>query len=131
MFCSKICELKHKSDQQKNTESKPVAPIKRVSDKRAKEEREYSKKRKKWLRKPENKFCPVTGELATQVHHKKGRIGFADDWARENNVPLLLDERFWLAVSDDGHKTIELNPGWAKDMGYSVPRLTEEYGGPE
>jgi hypothetical protein len=42
----------------------------------------------------------------------KGRIG-----------DLLTDRRYMLPVSDRGHKKIELNPDWAKEMGYSLSRL--------
>jgi hypothetical protein len=37
---------------------------------------------------------------------------------------LLLDQKFWLAVSRKGHKAIEANPEWAKKMGFSESRLT-------
>lgn len=95
-----------KKEKVKNTKIKPK------SDKRSKEDKIYSALRKVFL---EGKFCPITGEQATQVHHKKGRIG-----------KLYLDIRFWLAVSDTGHKKIELNPEWAKKMGYSLERLTDD-----
>lgn len=89
-------------------EKKKPGKIRPLSKKREKENKEYLEKRLKFL---EGKFCPVTGDKATQVHHKKGRIG-----------KLLLDEEFWLAVSAKGHKKIEENPEWAKKMGYSLNR---------
>ena len=49
---------------------------------------------------------------AEEVHHKRGRIG-----------DLLLDETHWLAVSRKGHVKIEMNPRWAKEMGFSESRL--------
>lgn len=84
-------------------------PIKKTSDKRAKENKSYLTLREVFLK---DKFCPITGQIATQIHHKKGRIG-----------SLLCDVRYWLAVSDEGHKKIELNPIWAKEQGYSLSRL--------
>jgi hypothetical protein len=94
---------------------KVVAPVKKTkikprSKKLTKEMVKYNKEVKIFL--AENPVCPVTGGKATQVHHKKGRIG-----------KLLMDKRFWLAVSDEGHRKIELNPEWAKEMGYSISRL--------
>lgn len=72
----------------------------------------------------ENKYCAVyPTQLANQIHHKKGKIGYADDWARQNNIPLLIDTRYFLAVNFDGHRKIEENPNWAKEMGFSIDRL--------
>lgn len=96
--------------------TKPAAkqkPIKKASVKRSKENREYSRVRKTFLE--QNPMCAVYPELfATQVHHKKGRIG-----------KLLTDVRFFLAVSDDGHKKIESEPEWAKEQGFSISRLNK------
>jgi hypothetical protein len=92
----------------------PVTNIKRVSDKRAKEEREYLKLNKRFLK--DNPNCAVFPALkSNQIHHKKGRIG-----------NLLTDVRYFLAVSDQGHKEIEMNPIWAIKNGFSVLRLTED-----
>jgi hypothetical protein len=84
--------------------------IRRRSKKRAAQEREYARIAKEIL--SQEPICPVTGEIATQIHHMKGRIG-----------DLLTDRRYMLPVSDRGHKKIELNPDWAKEMGYSLSRL--------
>ena len=84
--------------------------IKQVSLKRKTENDEYLRRRRIFLAK--NPFCAVTGNRATEVHHMKGREG-----------GLLLDERYWLAVSREGHVEIENNPVWAKEMGYSLNRL--------
>ncbi len=89
-------------------EKKKPQKIKNNSKKRAAEERLYDKLRPIFL---EGKTCPITNEPATQVHHKKGRIG-----------KLLCDMRFWLAVSAEGHDKIERNPAWAYEMGYSLLR---------
>lgn len=87
-------------------------PIARRSKKRIVQELQYNADVKVFLGKPENSKCPVTGQKATEVHHKKGRIG-----------DLLLDQRYWLAVSSEGHRKIEMNPEWAKENGYSLNRL--------
>jgi hypothetical protein len=98
-------------------------PIPKVSKKRAVENAKYTVQKIVFMSKPANKICPVTNQPTTDIHHKMGRIGFADSWARINNIPLLLDERFWLAVSRSGHRQIEENPEWAKENGYSLNRL--------
>ncbi len=46
-----------------------------------------------------------------------------DLWAKENDIILLLDERFWLSVSMDGHEKIGREDEWAKTLGFSLPRL--------
>lgn len=87
-------------------------PIPKVSAKRKIENREYTIKRLQFLAQPENQKCPITGKQTTDVHHKKGRVG-----------DLLLDTKFWLAVSREGHKQIEENPEWAKENNYSLNRI--------
>jgi hypothetical protein len=32
-----------------------------------------------------------------------------------------------LPVSDEGYRKIELNPEWAKEMGYSLSRLADDH----
>jgi hypothetical protein len=87
-------------------------PIKKVSDKRKSENKEYTKLRKLFL--AEYTICQVKGckELPTEVHHKKGRIG-----------KLLTDTRYFLGVCRECHSKIELEPTWAKENNYSLNRL--------
>lgn len=83
------------------------------SNKRAAQERRYSKLRKVFL------FTHPTCEVkgcgceATEIHHRKGKIG-----------DLLTDERWFLAVCRPHHIYIELNPALAKEHGYSLSRLS-------
>lgn len=110
---------------------KRIQRIKPISNKQKQLLAKYHKIRVDFLNKPENKICPVVLEdregekrSTTEIHHKKGRQGFADDWAREHDIPLLIDKRFFLAVSRDGHRWIEENPVKAKEKGFSVDRLS-------
>lgn len=64
--------------------------------KRAKQEREYNADRPAFL--AAHPVCPVTGELTTQVHHSARRIG---KW--------LLLKRYWIAMSESGHRWVEDN----------------------
>lgn len=71
--------------------------------------------------------CVVTGipiDMGSDVHHKMGRVGYADAWARENDIPLLLDVRYFLAVTRKGHQWIEdgANRKQALALGYIIPR---------
>lgn len=82
------------------------SPIRRVSSKRAKQLREYSKRRKAFLE--ANPWCAVKAETAaTEIHHVAGRIG-----------EQLLDERDWLPVSRDGHNWIHAHPKEAREAGF-------------
>ena len=93
-------------------EVKKAKSIRKVSKKRQKESRQYTIKRLQFLAQPGNQRCPITGQMTTDIHHMKGRVG-----------SLFLDTKYWLAVSREGHKRIEENPEWAKEMGYSLNRL--------
>jgi len=119
-YCSYACEIADNGFPEK----KKSKPIPKFSKKREALNDEYLIIRNEFLSKFENKICPITKQPTTEVHHKAGRIGFADEWARLNNVPLLIDVRYFLGVSRNGHRWIEENPEEAKKLGYSVDRLT-------
>ena len=119
---AKRCEFHYKKHRaevnaEKNAgkEKKVQKPIARRSKKRTIEELQYNADVKVYLGKPENQICPITKQKTTEVHHKKGRIG-----------KLLLDQRFWIALSTEGHRQVELNPEWAKENGFSLDRLSIE-----
>jgi hypothetical protein len=77
------------------------------SKRREKEEREYGKLRKEFL--AANPRCAVfPTEMASQVHHRKGRGKF------------YLDVSTWLAVSDAGHRFLHDNPAIAREKGWLV-----------
>lgn len=87
-----------------------TTPIRKIGEKLQKKLGAYEERRRAFLY---NKRCAVYPALkASQVHHKKGRIG-----------NLLLDEKYWLPVSAKAHVEITNNPRWAIKMGYSLPRL--------
>jgi hypothetical protein len=95
------------------TKAKPIAPR---SQKRSKEERLYSAKRVLFLL--DFPMCQaniqgVCKGQASEVHHKKGRIG--------ND---LLDETNWLALCHNCHEYVERERTWAMEKGYSIKRIT-------
>lgn len=84
-------------------------PIKKVGDKLKKDLGRYADRKREFLH---GKRCAVFPVLpATEIHHKRGRVG-----------ALLNDERYWLPVSRKGHVEIEMNPAWARKMGFSESR---------
>ena len=112
MVCSKKCEIEYKNKQpKKKRERIPV-----FSTKRKEENSKYIIKRKAFLNKPENKICFIEGcnKPANTVEHLRGRVGYADDWARENNIPLLLDQRYWAGCCLEHNLELENNPELSK-----------------
>lgn len=111
--------------------TKPLkrTPLARVSKKRAKEMRTYSKLRKEfleahpwcqvWLK--ENGFIESNAYMmlayagtiqrecppACDIHHAAGRSG-----------SNYLDTSTWMACSREGHRKIHDNPKWAREMGF-------------
>lgn len=82
-------------------------PLKKRSNKREIQEKEYSRLRRQFLL--ENPVCAVFKHLqATQIHHAKGRYGH------------YLDVSSWIPVSDEGHRFIHNNPAIAKDRGWLI-----------
>lgn len=72
--------------------------MKKQSARRAAQQRVDGPKRKKYL---EGRLCVVTRRPANQVHEMLGAA------VRHKTV---ADERFWLAVSDEGHRLIQDAP---------------------
>lgn len=94
---------------------KSKTPIPRRTEKRAAQEAQYSKDRKEFLARPENMQCRVfPWMLATEIHHIRGRNG-----------EMLLDQKWWLPVSEPGHKKIENNPDWARENKFTLSRLSK------
>lgn len=91
-----------------NFEINKPKPIRKISKKRAIQNAEYLKLRAKFL---PGKICPITNRPATEIHHKKGRVG-----------KLLMDVRFFLGVTREGHNYIESHPEEAFEKGWSIPR---------
>lgn len=62
---------------------------------------------------------------STNPHHIKGRDinTFADDWARDNDIPLLCDVRYIIACCGICHpKRIHENSKWAYEHGYLISK---------
>jgi hypothetical protein len=121
--CKKACETPKPKKPIDFSKAKPRSPINKVSKKQAVLNSKYSVDRIQFLSKPENKICCVEGcgKVADTVEHQKGRKGFADDYARENNIPLILDQRFWLPCCLEHNLEFENNPELSKQ--YQLSRI--------
>lgn len=92
----------------------PPVKIKKVSEKKKKQDDEYSKLRKIYL--DAHPFCEAklpgcTGD-ATDIHHLAGRIG-----------EKYLDVTNFIALCRSCHSYIEIHPKEAKELGFSKNRL--------
>lgn len=80
--------------------------IRSTSPTRKAQLRDYAVKRVAFLER--HPWCAVLPRRrANQVHHMRGRHG-----------ALLLDERYWLAVSQAGHNWITAHPKQARARGF-------------
>lgn len=70
----------------------------------------------------EHKTCEVFGccRPSNDLHHKKGRTGYADDWARSEGVKLLWDVRWFMAVCRICHNRFDEDPNWARKNEYLI-----------
>lgn len=94
---------------------KKPCKIKRVSDKRGREEREYSKLRKKFLN--EHKICECgCGKEANDVHHSAGRGKY------------FLDVTTWKALNRLCHIWATEHTAEAIEKGLSKRRNTHDRG---
>lgn len=129
-FAKGFCKFHQwKRPDHKKPEIKQAKKIKRQSDKSRLQGLIYTRKRRVFMKQPENEFCPVAYYFlkediqentaqntewlnsieATELHHKKGRIG-----------KLLLHVPFWLAVSRKGHQWIHDNPKESYKKGWLI-----------
>jgi hypothetical protein len=113
--CSSCNRLLRKADK---VTVKDAEPIQKVSEKQGKLLSKYAQLKKKFML---GRWCAYHGKpcLPTDIHHAKGRIGFADD----QEIPLLVDVRYFVPLCREAHKFIEENPKFAKENGYSESRL--------
>lgn len=106
LYHQSLREDKKPSQLKRTPLKRPTKPIRQVSKKRAKQNAQYLKERTEFL---DGKICPITGRPATEIHHINGR---------END--RLIDKKYWLAVTREGHQKIHANPKWARENGYLI-----------
>lgn len=117
-FCDgagcKIEEAKYQSEKIAKSQQ-PKKAIAKVSEKRKTINKIYETVRIEVL--SESKFkCFIDGckNVANTIEHSAGRIGFYDDWARDNNIPLVIDKRFLKACCLFHNGELENNPELSK-----------------
>ena len=116
-YCSPECK---KACLKPNLKLKTFTPIKKVSDKRKVLNPIYEKVRIEVL--SEAKFkCFIDGctNVANTVEHLMKRKGYADQWAIDNEIPLLIDKRYLRACCLVHNGELETNPELSKKYQYS------------
>lgn len=84
-------------------------------EEKKKAKRDYMRAKKKFLE--AHPACAVTlYKRSTQIHHSRGRLG-----------ALLLDERFWIPVSQTGHNWIHANIAMARKVRWNgIPLICKK-----
>lgn len=119
-YCSPSCQNKNRNV---NLKLKPLYKIPKVSEKRKVVNKVYETVRIEVL--TEAKFnCFIDGcnNVANTVEHTAGRLGFYDDWARDNNMPLVIDKRFLKACCLHHNGELENNPELSRK--YQLSKIT-------
>jgi len=117
-----------KKYQLKNTGIKPKKGYKipKISKSHKKKIDAYSHVANKY--KNDNPFCEAKLEGCTfttnDIHHKMGKVGYADQDSLSKNITLLVDTRHFLPVCRSCHNYIEDHPEWSYKKGFSKRRLT-------
>lgn len=111
-LCATCAHTQRRAERQAS-KVKVVAPVKKVSAKRASQNLQYAKLRKQYLE--AYPACEVIdcNNKSSEIHHQKGR---------END--LLLDTNYFMAVCKSCHHRITTDSKWALDNGYSILRTT-------
>jgi hypothetical protein len=84
-------------------------PIRKVSKKQETRMARYFRIRNPYIK--ANPICMICkAALATDLHHRRGRIG-----------KLLFDSRWFMALCRNCHSYLHEHVAWAKEKGYLVP----------
>lgn len=127
-LCATCGALVRKAERKELKPRKEFVKLSPISDDRTRLNHKYDRARDRFLK---GKQCAArfTHECnfhnVKTIHHMQGRVGFADDYARENDIPLLIDERFFLPLCLNSHKYINDNPKFAWENQYSFKRITD------
>jgi hypothetical protein len=108
MFCSPACayaynDKKRKEKQEKDGFKLNLKGISNISQKKMGELSIYRPLRDKYLEKNPICECENCENKATDLHHKMGRVGYADQESRDKGLKLLWDVRYFMACCSHCH----------------------------
>lgn len=99
-------------------EKKKYKHINKVSKKRQEEIEIYTIMRRRFLEKFPICFIENCYAPATTIEHLMGRQGYADQWARDNDISLFLDIRYWAPCCLHHNLELVTNPQLNKEYSY-------------
>lgn len=110
-YCATCNFTARKEEREASKPVKEKKPIKKVTAKRAIQNKEYLRLNREYLE--QYPVCEVVEchYKSNQVHHMCGREG-----------ELLTNVDFFLAVCQDCHDKIHDNPEWSRSQGYLLTR---------
>lgn len=110
MLCAS-CSLERRKSERQARKTKVIVPVKKVTEKRAKQNREYMEMREQFLE--QYPVCQVKDcqNKATEIHHIQGRSN-----------DLLTNPENFLAICADHHRHFTDNSAEALKEGYSKLR---------
>jgi hypothetical protein len=110
MLCAGCAHARRKAERQAS-KVKVVAPIKKITAKRANQNLQYAKLRKQYLE--AYPACEVENcnNKSSEIHHQKGRSN-----------EMLTDTNYFMAVCKSCHHKITIDSQWAIKNGYSIIR---------
>lgn len=124
-LCGSCAALERKSMRVKVSDNNTA--INKMSEKTSKVNARYLNRLKTWKR---GKKCAATFkhdcDSNITCHHMAGRGNhFYDEYATERELPLTLDERFWLPMCLNAHTVVTEDSKFACENGYSFLRITD------
>jgi hypothetical protein len=125
-LCSSCAHLQRKAERVKPAKNNTA--IKKESEKQSKWNNRYLAKLKGWKR---GKKCAATfphdcSDIIT-CHHMFSRSvnEYHDEWAMENEIPYLMDDRLWMPLCVNAHQYITDHSKFAWENGYSFKRISD------
>jgi len=107
------------------TSLKEKKPINKVSEKRKDLNQVYAQRKAKYLF--DHPHCEYHGKdcKGGSLHHMGGRSGYIDDYAREHDIPALIDDRYFMNLCQTIHDWATENSREAIEKGISVSRTAK------
>ena len=102
-----LCDEHKELKQYQSKEKRKPRRIKPLSKKRAKENKTYNELRNVYLN--ENPLCECCGNLATEIHHKAGRVG-----------DLLTNTDYFMSICRPCHRMVHDDHNFATENKYII-----------
>lgn len=121
-FCGTHNHAIRKADR---TKVKELKSINKISPKRRDLNQIYAQRKAKYLF--DHPRCEYHGKdcKGGTLHHMAGRQGYVDDYAREHDIPALIDDRYFMNLCPTIHNWATENSKDAIEKGISISRTAK------